>query len=228
VTDPFDSGRRPWRGRDALVALIAGFFASVVAYAFVAPDPTTLELFAVVFPAQWVGTLAYLAWLAPRRAEWRTELRVSIVRTDFWGIVQGAFIQLVLASIALVIVEAFFDGSAPTQDVVATAGTAIGPVEVVLVVLGLGVVGPITEEVVFRGVLLRVLESRGRTPAIVLSSLVFAAVHLLDPGAILAVPFLFVLGIILARRTLDTGRLGGAMALHAGFNLITGAAILST
>jgi membrane protease YdiL (CAAX protease family) len=227
VTDSVDSGRRPWRGRDAVLALIAGFVASVIAYLAVAPTPTTLVLFAVVFPAQWAGTFAFLAWLAPRRADWRTELRVSIVRSDFWGIIQGAFIQLVLASIAFIIVEAFFDGSAPTQDVVVTAGTAIGPIEVVLVVLGLGVVGPITEEVVFRGVLLRVLEPRGRRPAIVLSSLVFAGVHLLDPGAILAVPFLFVLGLILAKRTLDTGRLGGAMALHAGFNLITVAAVLS-
>jgi membrane protease YdiL (CAAX protease family) len=207
---------------------VAGFAASIVAYVFVYPDPTTLEMFAVVFPAQWVGTLGFLALLAPRRADWRSELRVSILRSDLWGLLQGAGVQLVLATIAFIVVETFFEGSAPTQELVTTAGTAIGPIEVALVVLGLGVIGPITEELVFRGVVLRVLEPRGRWVAIVVSSLLFAALHLLDPSAYLAVPFLFVLGLILAKRTLDTGRLGGAMALHAGFNLITVAAVLGT
>ena len=43
MSGPIDLGRRPWRGRDVVFVLLAGFFASVVAYAAVYPDPTTLE-----------------------------------------------------------------------------------------------------------------------------------------------------------------------------------------
>lgn len=224
---PIDPIRTPWRTRDMVGALLAGFFVSAVAYVAVAPDPTVLELFAVVYPAQWAGTLGVVAALAPRRAEWRSELRVAMVARDLWGVPQGALIQIGLSLIAYLVVVELLDGSAPTQDVVDSAAAAIGGLERVLVVVGLGVIGPITEEIVFRGILLRVLEPRGRGAAIVISSLVFAGLHLLDPGAVIAVPFLFVLGIVLAHRTLATGRLGPAIAMHVGFNLITIVALFS-
>jgi membrane protease YdiL (CAAX protease family) len=53
--------------------------------------------------------------------------------------------------------------------------------------------------------------------AVLVSSLVFAAIHR-QP---LALPGLFLFGLVAAALTLRTGRLGPAWALHAGFNFTT-------
>jgi len=210
------------------VALVVGFLASGFAYAAVGSDPTVSDLFRFVIPVQWAGTIAVIAWLVPRRFYWRTELRATVARADGWGVLLGVAVQIALSIVAYVIIVELFDGSAPTQEVVDAASEAIGGLDRVLVFLGLVVLGPLSEELVFRGVLLRALEPHGRRYAIVVSSVAFAGLHLLDPNAVVAVPFLFVLGAILAHQTLETGRLGRAVAIHAGFNLVTVVAILAT
>ena len=62
--------------------------------------------------------------------------------------------------------------------------------------------------------------------AVVGSAGAFALIHLLDPNLLLAMPVFFVLGWVLARATIRTGRLGRAMTIHAGFNLVTVVAVL--
>ena len=114
------------------------------------------------------------------------------------------------------------DTEAPAQDVVVSAAGAIGALDRVFVALGLIVLGPIAEEVVFRGVLLRAFERTGsRRRAVALSSGCFAGLHLIDPNALVAVPMLFVLGLVLGTQVIRTGRLGRAVAIHAGFNAVT-------
>ena len=61
----------------------------------------------------------------------------------------------------------------------------------------------------------------------VLTSLVFAAFHTLglDPerllqAAAVVLPQLFLVGLVLAWITLRTGRLGPAIFIHSGFNLL--------
>ena len=84
------------------------------------------------------------------------------------------------------------------------------------------ILGPLSEELVFRGALLSaLLRDHGRTWAIYGSSGAFAAIHLLDPQAILVVPVLFVVGIVLARQAIKTGRLGRPFLTHAGFSLLS-------
>jgi hypothetical protein len=92
----------------------------------------------------------------------------------------------------------------------------------VAVVITAVVLAPLAEELVFRGVLLRALAHRlPRWAAVLVSAGAFAVGHLLDPNAGLAVPALFVAGLVLARQVLKSGRLGGAIAMHAGFNLLS-------
>lgn len=83
---------------------------------------------------------------------------------------------------------------------------------------------PLTEELVFRAGLQDVLARRwarrrlGRSCAVVVASLLFAAAHgLLAPGVLAALTFFpsLLLGALYAR----TGRLPHAVALHAAFNL---------
>lgn len=217
-----------WRVRDAALAMFAGFVVSAFAYALVGVDPSNLLLFGVVIPAQWIGTLGAVAWLSSRRDDWRTALRGSARWEDAVGVLHGAGIQVLLSLVAYLIIVMVLDATAPTQEVVESMADVVGTTERLAVVLGLVVLGPIAEEVVFRGILLRALERRGRRFAIVGSALGFSALHLLDPNAVVAVPFLFVLGVVLARATLHTGRLGRAVAIHAGFNLVTVLALFAS
>ena len=61
--------------------------------------------------------------------------------------------------------------------------------------------------------------------AVVLSAGAFAAVHLADPNARLAVPSLFVIGLVLGWAAQRRGSLSLPMFIHAGVNLL-GAVLL--
>lgn len=217
-----------WRARDAVLALGAGLLASMGGAAVVAPGGmTTLELFAVVLPLQSVGTLAAAVLMARRRGNPVDLLGLRWRWADLVGVAVGAGVQVAGAAVAAGILETFFDGEVPGQELVTAAGDSTGWVVRVLIVLGLVVLGPLAEEVAFRGILLPSLLRRGRRQAVVLSSGVFAAIHLVDPGAAFSVPFLFVLALILADERLRRGTLGRPIAIHAGFNLVTVVAVFA-
>lgn len=117
-----------------------------------------------------------------------------------------------------------------TQDIVDTFKASSG-VATALFVIGVLVLAPTVEELLFRGVLLRALLRRMRPgPAILVSGLVFAVVHpLLDPtlGSLIAVPALFALGMFSGYQAARTGRLSRSIALHIGFNALTVIQVLS-
>ena len=82
--------------------------------------------------------------------------------------------------------------------------------------------GPIAEEVLFRGVLLRgLLRRRGVLGAVLLSSVAFALVHPSEwsPPAVLLLASTFVAGAIFAFATLRTGTLTAAVVAHVVANL---------
>jgi len=214
--------RLPWRPRDAAVAVTAGIAASVLVLALLGGEADPLQLFGLVVPAQSGATLGAIGVLSRRRTDWRQALSVSIVGRDAWGLLVGAGLQVGLGLIAYWVVVGLLGGEAPTQEVVEAAAGAVGPVERWMMVVGVVLLAPISEELVFRGVLLGAFR-RTRTDrfAVVVSAAVFAGIHLLDPNAVLAVPFLFVTGIVLGRSVIMTGRLGRAIAIHAGFNGVT-------
>lgn len=220
--------RRRWRVLDAVLAFGGGVVATALAYFLVdAPDLDAGVVFGVLVPAQAVGMLGVVALLAPRREPWRTAFRWSLAPVDSVGVLIGAGLQVVLSIAGAVIAEYVLRREPPVQDVVDVAAGAATPVEWALVVLSVVIVGPLAEEVVFRGVVLRALEPRGRTVAVYGSALLFALVHLFDPNALLSVPFFFVLGVVLGHAVIRTGRIGRAFTIHAGFNLLTVVALYS-
>ncbi len=80
------------------------------------------------------------------------------------------------------------------------------------------VVGPVFEELLFRGWLLGSLrESWGDSKALVFSSVLFALIH----GDPWATPALFVLGMVFGGVYLKTGSLFGSILLHGMWNLTT-------
>ena len=223
-----EAERSPWRPRDAAVAVLAGFAASIIVLVLLGGEADAIQLFGLVVPAQSAGTIAAVWGLAKRRTDWRGALSVSIVGKDAWGLLTGAGLQLGLSLIAYWVIVGLLGGEAPTQDVVEAVADAIGQGERLLVFIGVVLLAPVSEEVVFRGVLLGALRrTRSERFALVMSAAVFAGVHLLDPNAVLAVPFLFVIGIVTGRAVVVTGRLGRAIAIHAGFNAVTVLAIFA-
>ena len=222
---------RQWRPVDALFVLMFWLAASTVGVIVAGPkaveDLTVFDWFGIVAPAQALGVVIGVAVLAPRRAPWREALAVRIAPGDSFGLLEGAGLQIILGSVMLVLVEAY-ELTLPTQEVVDQAGRATGT-EGVAVFVALVVLAPLSEELLFRGVLLRSLLFRyGKWPAIVGSAGLFALIHLLEGAEILhTLPVLFVLGLVLGHSAVRTGRLGRAVTIHAGFNLITTAAVLA-
>jgi hypothetical protein len=113
------------------------------------------------------------------------------------------------------------DLSAEARELTDKATDAVGVVLLVLVVV---VLAPVIEELFFRGLLLRSLERRvGRWGALIISSLVFGAVHL----QALQFLALTVIGLVLGWLTQHFGRLGPAIWAHVAFNGVATALLLA-
>jgi len=227
--DSPSADRRQWRPVDTLKALGWWFLAGILAYAVVLPgEVSTAELFGLVVPLQSVGAIASVVWMARTRQPWREALAVRIAWADWVGLLIGGALQIGLAYLLVVIVESVFHGSLPNQEVVDAASVAVGSVDKVLVAVSLIVIGPVAEELLFRGVLLRaLLVGHSARFAVMVSAIAFAALHLLDPAAWAVAPLLAILGVVMGSEVVRTGRLGRSITIHAGFNLVTVVALLT-
>lgn len=221
-----------WSIGDAVLALAVGIVASLIAgiavLASTADEPTTLQLFGIVAVAQGLGTLAAIVWVARRKGsgDFRADFGLAYRRGDAWGLAAGLGLQIALALTLLPILILLDIDEAP-QDAVRRTQEAGGAVTALVAFLSIGLLAPLVEELLFRGILLRAMLHRyGRRIALVGSSAVFSAIHLLDPGALLVVPQLFVVGLVLAWMTLRRRSLVWAIFAHVGFNLTAVVALL--
>lgn len=76
---------------------------------------------------------------------------------------------------------------------------------------------PVVEELIFRGLLLRLLEPWGKRFAIVASAVLFGLFH----GNLVQIPYAFVVGLVLGVVTMEYS-IGWAMVLHMTNNLVLG------
>jgi membrane protease YdiL (CAAX protease family) len=141
----------------------------------------------------------------------------------------GVGLQLLIIPFLQLLVEVH--GKVETQEVVEQFERAQGPSLVLFAVLVV-TVAPLAEELLFRGALLRAL-LRKTTPAwaTFISALAFAAVHPLSSpsiGSVIAIPGLFLLGLVAAGLAIRTGNLSASILLHAGFNLLTAISVVAT
>jgi len=103
--------------------------------------------------------------------------------------------------------------------------TAVGWDKGILVGLAGGVMAGVGEELLFRGVLLRLLEAwLGSWWALGMTAALFGAMHLSNPGATAfgAVAIALEAGILLGACYLVTRRLWLAVGLHAAWNFVQG------
>ncbi len=175
-------------------------------------------------------TFTALAMLAISRVRGRDFRRLgfAVEPRDGWMLLLGAGLQLLFAVLFLPLATLVGLDSEP-QSLVTEIASARGAGQRVALLLLVGLIGPILEELMFRGMLVDALVARFRAKGVVFgSAAVFAAFHLigistvqpLESGVVL-VPQLFFFGVVLAYLRIMRERLGPAIFAHAGFNLLS-------
>ena len=137
-------------------------------------------------------------------------------------------------------------GQQPKSNLESVLGNGLGTgFWLVVNIAAIAVIGPVIEEIFFRGVGLRSalasLLRRADNPrfadprrraraAIAATALLFAALHLNEisdlTSAVVLLPGLFLTGWVLAQLTISTGRLGPAIVSHMVFNGVAVVALL--
>ena len=218
---------RPWTIRDFFVVVLAGFAGGFVgALVGLISDDLSVVLVAGLL-AQYGGSLLAIALLLRRKGLTWGDLGLEVRPLD--GLYVGAGVVLQVALVLLFAPLAYLLGQEGSAQSVGQALPDAGGVAIrALLVLGIALLAPAVEEIMFRGVLLQSFEGRGsRRSALVWTSAIFALFHLLGlssenflAAAALALPQLFIVGWVLGALTQRRGRLGPAIMLHAGYNLI--------
>ncbi len=218
-----------WSITDTVIVFLGGIIGSVVGLALAeAFDPSDFVRIAVGLVTQAVASLGIAAYLSVRRGsgDWERDFGLRVHPRDAAWLAAGLGLQLAVALVVAPLVELLGPDDPPQQGIADIAQELDGGLNALVFLFLVVVVAPLVEEIVFRGMLLsRLRRSMGPWPAITTSAAVFAAIHLLDPNAIFAVPGLFLIGIALGWAALRYGNLSVPIFLHAGVNL-TGALFL--
>ncbi len=176
----------------------------------------------LAFLGQFGGWLVGLALVSRRKGigNLRADFGLVVHLRELWVIGVGIGLEIVLGLLIYPIVHLVNQ----SQDVVKDLDQARG-VHLVLIALVAGLVAPVCEELLFRGLLLRALRRRvSPDAAVALSALAFALAHpMLSPtwGTFAVVPALFALGAVSGVMAVRRGDLSVSILLHVGFNLLT-------
>lgn len=222
---------KPWSLLDFVLVILGGFLgaALLVAASSVVGEDELLLVLALV--GQYVGHLLVL-WLIARNKGY-PDLGFTIEGRDLLYLGFGLLLQLGLAVVFLPLTTLLLpDGDSAQQVGTALSGLETTAARVAAMVTAV-VLAPVTEELIFRGVLLKSQEHRSKRTIMVVTALVFSVFHLLglDPSRMLSaaavvLPQLFIVGLVLAWVTLRTNRLGPAIFIHSGFNLLAAVVLL--
>ena len=144
----------------------------------------------------------------------------------------GVALQFALAVVVAPLMLWLGDGDAP-QEIVRDVAAVSGFGASLAMVLAVGVLAPVIEELLYRGLLLRALLRRfPPNVAVILSGTMFGAVHLFDTGLRLAglpiVAALMGFGVFLAVVAVRDQSLYRPILLHMGFNSATVLLMLGT
>ena len=223
---------RPWSYVDFVLVVLGGILGAFVA-AVVTVEVDSDDLVVMIsIVGQFLGHLLVI-WLLARDRD-PSDLGFSVLGRDLLYLPLGALGQVVLAILFNPLARRLLPESDSAQEI----GDVIGSVEstavLVTIIAVTLLVAPVVEELMFRGVLVKAMGNSRPWTIMVVTALVFASRHLvgLDPetfieAAAVVLPKLFIVGVALAWVTLRTGRLGPAIMLHSGFNLVAAIAILA-
>lgn len=219
----------------ALAALLAGLAAGVL----FGPDSGGAHaLFWLVVPVQNLGIIGALVWLGRRRGYGNParELGLRVEPRQGWWVLAGAGALIALGLLTAGLLELLgVESRQNAQTILEMMFETRGTVTVAAVVIGVVILGPVAEELLYRGLALQTVLQGGRPPALAatVSAAVFSLVHLADPslfstaGAV-TLTTLFLLGLFLGAVRIRTGGLGAPIFVHSGFNLTSVLAVLFT
>jgi membrane protease YdiL (CAAX protease family) len=203
----------------------------VAAVFVIDPDhPNRPNTLIVLICAQNFAIIAWLAMVARRKGlgSLRSDFGLVILRpaADWFSDLRWFFAGIGLQLVALIpigILESIY-GHTAKQDVVKTADRAHGW-QVPVLALAIVLLAPLTEELLFRGSLLRsLLRKMSSAAAVLVSAVVFGLVHALgDPsvGTLVALPAIILLGVVSGYRATRSGNLAQSILLHVGFNALS-------
>jgi uncharacterized protein len=225
-------GRSPirWGLGDFFLAWVVGIIGATIAIIPFGTDDGTVPVAGLVASmlGQSAATLAFLEFISRRkgRGSLTADFGFSVRARDAVWILGGLGTSLGLGLLLLPISQLAGDDAG--QEVVKQFQKAHGTVQI-LFAIGVVVVAPVIEELVYRGLLLRsLLRKMSPVGAIFVSGVVFGAAHVvLDPGAYVALPALAAMGVISAVLAVRSGDLSRSIFFHAGFNLLTTVQILA-
>jgi membrane protease YdiL (CAAX protease family) len=223
--DPSTVTGTTWQVRHFLLAMAGGLAGIVIVGTPVVWAGASTEAWVVAGSiGQFAGHLVVVGILARARGGARS-LGFSVEPADSLFLFGGLGLQVAVALLFALVGSLIgdIDAGQSVADELRSLHSIAGRVAMAAVV---AVMAPVAEEVMFRGILLRALAARGRSFATVVSAIVFAGFHVVGisgnriTGAVLLLPTFVVIGIILARMTWRRGRLGPAIFVHSGFNLL--------
>ena len=161
-----------------------------------------------------VGTVILLIWKG--KAFWKEEMfakEKKMTAATFFKLLAVFLCAQLFAQIFSVVLELLLNmvGLSAVAALETAAITATG----FSMFLYITILGPISEELLFRGLLLRVLKPWGKQTAILVSALVFGFFH----GNIIQIPFAFLVGLVLGYVTVEYS-IVWAIVLHIFNNLV--------
>ena len=223
--DPQPWGVRTWLG--PLVVLAAVVLSGYAAAAYDGPGAVALTV-TVLIGGELVVLAALVAFARPvavRAGGWRAGFGLDRVRRHDWSPwLLGLGIVFACRTAVVGVAGILSDGRALEESSNLPVGSPT-VLSVVVLTLAVVVLAPITEELMFRGLLLRsFLRRMGFWPAALLSSAVFALFHVHQVDTLLDAVTLALsvgaLGLGNCFVVRITGRLAPAIMLHATFNAL--------
>lgn len=210
-----------------LGALAGSFIAGGAAAAFT-QDTNTVLL--ASFAGQFIGTLGLLWIIGRGRGLGPESLGFDIRPADTLYIGIGVGLQIGIALLFVPLQELLVPEGGPSQELTEMFGQLDNSAARIAMIAIATFLAPLSEELMFRGVLLRSLAHRSRRTILVVTSLVFAVFHLAGTAsagaAVLVFIQIFLVGLVLAHLTLRHDRLGPAIFVHSGFNLLASLILL--
>ncbi len=181
----------------------------------------------VALPGQILGELLALAWVSHRHGTGRfsTDFGLTIKSRDAWFVLVGGALLIGLGLIFTPLGHMLGMDQSP-QDIVQMLSDVSDTTSRIVAFAGIVILGPLAEELWFRGLLLRTLLQRGnpQTRAVLIQAFWFAIIHASGTtgiGALVVIPELFLVGSFLGYLAVRSGSLSRSFFTHAGFNLLT-------
>jgi membrane protease YdiL (CAAX protease family) len=207
-------------------SLAAGTAAGTAAALLDTPGSDLTVIAALV--GQYVGHLGVLWLIARSRDLDAASLGFDIAPGDVLYLGIGVALQIALVILFIPLQQVLLPDGGNAQEVVDIIQQLGSPTARTAAVAITTFLAPLTEELLFRGILLKSM--KGRRRIMVVTATVFSLFHLIGvtswPAGILVFAQIFLVGLVLAHVTLRRGRLGPAIFLHAGFNLLAALVLL--